>query len=268
MPTKQPFDFIDLPAERSRNKPRASGLSLMSDWGLGVSRARDLLETCGDYLDIAKIATGSSRLYPESVLVKKLDLYRESGVKPYLGGQFQEYVFATRGEKALRDFLLEAHRLGFALSELSENYVPLTPDERRRQIGLIRECGLAVFGEVGSKTDKSDPYELIGQAREMYAAGAEMVLVEGAELIENGAFKREMFEALRTELDLTRVMFELPTTRIGSTMPEIHAIKKMLIKEIGPDVNLGNLSPDEIIETECLRVGLGVVGPSSRTAPG
>jgi len=261
---KQPFDFIDLPAGRSRTKPRSRGLTLMSDWGLGVARTRDLLDTCGDFLDIAKIATGSSRLYPETVLIEKLDLYKAHGVRPYLGGQFQEYVFATRGEKVLREFLDEACRIGFELSELSENYVTLTPDERRRQIELIRECGLTVFGEVGSKSDKTDPIELIAQAEEMYAAGAEMVLVEGAELIEGGEFKTDLFEALRGGLDMAKVMFELPTTRIGSTMPEIHGIKKMLMKEIGPDVNLANLSPDEIMETECLRVGLGVVGPSSR----
>jgi phosphosulfolactate synthase len=239
----------------------------MSDWGLGVARARDILETCGAFLDIAKIATGSSRLYPESILIEKLNLYKEYGVKPYLGGQFQEFVFATRGEKVLREFLSEAKRLGFELSELSENYVALTPEERRRQIELICACGLSVFGEVGSKSDKSDPASLIAQAEEMFAAGAEMVLVEGAELIENGQFQTGLFDALRQGLDLTRVMFELPTTRIGSTLPEIHNIKKLLINKVGPDVNLANLSPDEIIETESLRVGLGVVGPSSRTAP-
>lgn len=265
---KQPFNFIDLPSERSLTKPRSKGLSLMSDWGLGIGRTGDLLETCGQFLDIAKIATGSSRLYPETVLKKKLKLYKEYDVRPYLGGQFQEYVFATKGEKVLKKFLVEAHRLGFEVSELSENYVQLTSDERRRQVELIRECGLTVFGEIGSKSEKSNPRELIEQAEEFYAAGAEMVLVEGAELIENGMPKTDIFEVLRAELDLARVMFELPTTRIGSTVPEIHGIKKLLIREFGPDVNIGNLSPDEIIETECLRVGLGVVGPSSRTAQG
>ena len=267
MSEKQPFDFIELPPERTQVKPRSNGLSLMSDWGLGVGRARDLLETCGQFLDIAKIATGSSRLYPETVLMEKLALYKAYDVSPYLGGQFQEYVFATKGEKVLKKFLGEAHRLGFEISELSENYVELTTDERRRQVELIRECGLTVFGEVGSKSEMSDPRELIEQAGELYAAGAEMVLVEGAELIENGRPKTGMFEALRDGLDLTRVMFELPTTRIGSTLPEIHAVKKLLIREFGPDVNIGNLSPDELLETESLRVGLGVVGPSCRTAP-
>lgn len=267
MSEKRPFDFIELPAQRSQAKPRSNGLTMMSEWGLGVARVRDLLDTCKASLDIAKIAAGSSRLYPEAVLIEKLDLYKSCGVRPYLGGQFQEYVFAEMGEHALRDFLKEAHRLGFEVSEISENYVSLSSDERRRQIELMRESGLEVYGEVGSKAEKSDPAGLIEQAREMYAAGVKMVLVEGAELIENGAFNTEMFEALRGELDMTRIMFELPTTRIGSTLPEIHKIKKTLIREIGPDVNLGNLGPDDILETECLRAGLGVVGPSPRRDP-
>ena len=35
MSEKQPFDFIELPPERTQVKPRSNGLSLMSDWGLG-----------------------------------------------------------------------------------------------------------------------------------------------------------------------------------------------------------------------------------------
>ena len=33
---------------------------------------------------------------------------------------------------------------------------------------------------------------------------------------------------------------------------------------LGPDVNIANVMPDDLIETEALRVGLGVVGPSRR----
>jgi hypothetical protein len=39
--------------------------------------------------------------------------------------------------------------------------------------------------------------------------------------------------------------------------------KKFLVSEFGPDVNLANVLPQDM-ETEALRVGLGVVGPRER----
>ena len=71
-----------------------------------------------------------------------------------------------------------------------------------------------------------------------------------------------LISALRDGLDLGRVLFELPGPWISDTsMASIHDLKKFLVEQFGPDVNLANIMPDDIIETEALRVGLGVVGP-------
>jgi phosphosulfolactate synthase len=259
---KRPFSFVDLAGTPRQEKPRQRGLTLMSDWGLGLARARDLLETAGPFLDIAKIAAGTARLYDEALLAEKLALYRSHAVRPYLGGQFMEFVFATQGASALPGFLKEAHRLGMQAAEVSENCVTLPPGERKRQIELIRDNGMDVFAEVGSKSEASDPRRLAAQAAQDLEDGAEMVLVEGAEMIVSGRINSHLVSVLSESLDVNRIMFELPTTRIGSTLPEIHNIKKRLIEAFGPDVSLANLGPDDIMETESLRVGLGVVGPS------
>ena len=107
-----PFAFVPLPKERSHVKPRLRGLTMMIDWGLGLARQRDILEIAGQYVDLAKIATGTSRLYQEHVIGAKLELYKKHGVRPFLGGQFQEYVFATQGVGALPVFFDEAKRFG------------------------------------------------------------------------------------------------------------------------------------------------------------
>jgi phosphosulfolactate synthase (CoM biosynthesis protein A) len=36
---------------------------------------------------------------------------------------------------------------------------------------------------------------------------------------------------------------------------------KGLIRSVGPDVNLGNVAVDMLLELECARVGLGTEGP-------
>ena len=259
-----PFDFVPLPEERSRAKPRRRGFTMIIDWGLGLGRQKDILEIAGPFVDLAKIATGTSRLYPEKQIRAKLELYKTNGVRPFLGGQFQEYVFATQGADALPTFFDEAKRLGFEVVEVSDNCIPLSPTERRDQIRLAIDKGLTVFGEVGSKTEKNAADELLLQAQDCFEAGAELLLVEGAEIIENGAVNMDLLKACRN-LELDKVLFELPGPWIsGVAMSEIHDVKKLLVKEFGPDVNIANVMPDDLIETEALRVGLGVVGPSRR----
>src|SRR5258708_7395234 len=85
------FDFITQPPGRSLTKPRASGLTMVIDQGLGLAAQRDLCETAGDYMDFAKFKTGQARLYREAHLLQKVRQYLESGVKPFIGGQFHEY---------------------------------------------------------------------------------------------------------------------------------------------------------------------------------
>ncbi len=119
-----------------------------------------------------------------------------------------------------------------------------------------------MFGEVGSKTEKNAARELVSQAKESLEAGAELILVEGAELVRGNEPNIELLQALRQDIEIERVLFELPGPWIsGTALADIHDLKKFLVGEFGPDVNLANIMPDDVIETEALRVGLGVVGP-------
>lgn len=235
---------------------------MMADFGLPYRYAEDIVEMAAPYIDLAKIAVGTSRLYALPYLRRKLALYKKNRIRPFVGGQFQEYVFAVYGAAALRGFLTEAKRVGFDVVEISDNCVPLTDRERARQIALAMDCGLAVFGEVGSKDMKNDAALLVRQAEVCFRAGAELVLVEAAELIENGKPKMKLIDGIRRALDMTKVLIELPGPWIsGVTLSAVEDMKKFLVAEFGPDVNIANVMPQDLIETEALRVGLGVVGP-------
>ena len=129
-----PFGFVPIDPRRSLSKPRRTGLSMVIDDGLPLSYARDVLDLAAPYIDLMKIKTGTARLYPRDALVRKLALYEELGVQPFLGGQFHEYVFSILGEVALPKFYAEARALGFRAIEISDNTVPLTPQQRRNQI--------------------------------------------------------------------------------------------------------------------------------------
>jgi phosphosulfolactate synthase len=71
-----------------------------------------------------------------------------------------------------------------------------------------------------------------------------------------------LIEALRAALDTDRVIFELSGTWIpGTRSTDVYQLKVFLVSTFGPDVNLANVLPEQILETEALRVGLSVTGP-------
>ena len=101
---------------------------------------------------------------------------------------------------------------------------------------------------------------MIAQAGECFASGCELVLVEGAELVDAGGQpRRPMLKALSEGLDLTRVLFELPGPWIaGVSEHDIHRMRRDLISRYGTQVNIGNVAPDDVLSLEAYRRGLGV----------
>jgi phosphosulfolactate synthase len=261
----EPFAFIELPAARSR-KPRRSGLTMMADFGLTLEHTESVLDLSGSFIDFAKIAVGTARLYSRPYLKAKLDIYRRHAVRAFVGGQFAEYVLAVQGRQALARFFGEAVALGFDTIEISDNCVPLTDAERTEIIGEAIAAGLSVFGEVGSKDRKSAAEDLVEQVGVCLAAGSELVLVEAAEFVDDGRLDEDLIGAVTSRLDMARVMIELPGPWItGVTLAQVYDMRKLLIKAFGPDVNIANVKPDDVFDTEALRIGLGVVGPTARS---
>ena len=259
--SRAPFAFVPLPSSRSTRKPRANGRTMIVDDGLPLGATKDLMALGGAYVDLAKIKTGTARFYPRALLAAKLKLYKRHRVQPFLGGQFHEFVFATQGEKALPEYYAESLALGFEAIEISDNTVPLTDAQRKRQIRNAAAAGLVVYGEVGSKETLSNPGLLVKQAELCFEAGAALVLVEAAELVDKGKLKRKTIDLLRRKLDMARVMIELPGPWISDVRScDIEDMKKALVNAIGPDVNLANLPPAAIVDTEATRTGLGTAG--------
>ncbi|MFV0514677.1 MAG: phosphosulfolactate synthase [Jhaorihella sp.] len=258
----EPFAFVPVTPDRSRQKPRDTGLTMIIDDGVPLGAQRDLLNTGAAFVDIAKIKTGSARLYDEAALMAKIALYREHGLEVFPGGQFLEYVLHMIGPKAAARYWDEARRLGFGAVEVSDNVVAVDDELRRDLITGARSAGLRVFAEIGSKEDETAIETLIAQGRQSLDAGADLLLVEAAELIHGGRMRRDLFDALVASFDPARLLFELPGPWIeGTCHHRIESLAKMLVAENGPDVNLGNVAPDRIIDLEGIRCGLGVAGP-------
>lgn len=258
---KTAFEFVSLDKRRSIQKPRRSGITMVSDYQLGLAGLADLIEVSGQYIDLFKIATGTSRLFTKAHLKAKIEMLKANDIRSFLGGQFQEYVLHTMGIEAMSQHLAEAKEMGFDIIEVSDNMVKLGHGWRQQIFEMIREKGMVPVGEIGDKRKNSSIMTVIDDVKEVLNMGAEFALIEAAELMYEGIPNEQLIIALKENVEINRCIFELATPRVGSTTVQIYNGKKFLIKTFGPDVNLGNVTPDVVIETETTRVGLGSAGP-------
>jgi phosphosulfolactate synthase len=96
------------------------------------------------------------------------------------------------------------------------------------------------------------PYQWVGWIREELAAGATRVITEARESGTAGIFRSTgevrsgLIDEIAHELDIARLMFEAPQK----------SQQAWFILHFGPDVNLGNIPPEEVIPLETLRLGL------------
>ncbi|MGD1878210.1 MAG: phosphosulfolactate synthase [Kiloniellaceae bacterium] len=261
--TRQPFDFLPLPAARSTEKPRRTGQTMMIDMGLAPALVGDHLRVVGPYVDIAKIFVGSARLYDETVFREKAEIYAAHDVALFIGGQFAEYTFYHSGLPAMPRFFQEVARLGVQAVEVSDNCITLSDDERGTLIRMGIDAGLEVHGEVGSKDSKADLDDLIRQAGLCLEAGCDMVLFEAAELVQAGAVDKAALARIGAALAPERMMIELPGPWIKDvTLNDVYEMMKYVVATFGPDANLGNVAWDQVMNLETLRCGIGIAGPA------
>ena len=257
------FPFVPLDARRSTTKPRRTGLTMVKDYQLGPRGLEDLLDVAADYMDIFKFVTGTVRLFDRDQVIRKTELLRRHQVRPFLGGQFQEYVLHTMGLDAFPRHLREARDLGFEMVEISDNVVTLPGGARRDLLDQIRDLGMSPIGEIGAKHTVTSARTIVEDVKLALSEGSEFAMIEGQELTIDGAPNLELITLLHNEVEIDRCMFEVSTPYVGSTLHEVYVGKKFLIKTFGPDVNLGNIPSDAVIETEVTRLGLGAAGPLS-----
>jgi phosphosulfolactate synthase len=244
---------VDMPEQNRIQKPRTSGITMVIDKGLGLNTTKDLLDMTADYIDFIKIAFGSSALYTTELLRKKIELVKSYGIHIYPGGTlFEIAAFQNK----MPQFLQRAAELGFTYVEVSEGTIDLTPDQRVRYIRQARKSGFGVLSEIGKK-DKAihlDPHAAILQINADLENGAEKVIIEGRDsgkgvgiYDEDGKIRGELLGVLISGIGyIDKIIFEAPQT----------SQHNYLLTKIGPNVNLGNVQPEDVLSLESTRAGL------------
>lgn len=239
-------DFLDLPPRPQ--KPRITGITHVIDPGLSRVEADGLMSSAADYVDMVRLGWGTA--YVTHDLQEKLDVYRSRGVPVMLGGTLTELAWLRGRVDALRNWLLE---LGIEHVEVSSGVVPIPPEEKAELISAFAS-DFTVFAEVGEKDPRAllAPYRWVELIRQALAAGATQVVCEGRASGDAGMFRPDgepregLIDEVVHEIDQTKLIFEAP---------QKHQ-QVWFIEHYGPEVNLGNIPPSEVIPLETLRMGL------------
>ncbi|MEQ8534753.1 MAG: phosphosulfolactate synthase [Imperialibacter sp.] len=233
--------------ERTK-KPRQTGFTMVMDKGSSLREAADLLETCGEYVDIIKLGWATSYVFPK--LKEKIDLYQSAGIPVYLGGTLFE-AFVIRDQ--FDDYRKVLDKYGLKYAEVSDGSITLDHD---RKCEYIRQLSsqVTVLSEVGSKDAAKiiPPYKWIEQMQTELDAGAWKVIGEAREggnvglFRDSGEVRQGLVEEILTKIPFERIIWEAPQK----------AQQVWFIKLLGANVNLGNIAPQEVIPLETIRLGL------------
>jgi phosphosulfolactate synthase len=239
-------DLLDLPVRSA--KPRQQGITHLLDRGLAVVEIDSLVEVAGDYIDIVKLGWGTA--IATGNLIAKLERYRQHGIPVVFGGTLTELAIAQGRLDRMVSWL---HELGLEHIEVSDGTITI---EHERKLEVIASLAqeFTVLSEVGSKdnTRVMAPFRWVEQIERELEAGAWKVIAEGRESGTVGIFRHDgevrmgLIDEIAHAVAHEKILFETPNTHQ----------QVWFVRRFGPDVNLGNISPEEVLSLETIRVGL------------
>lgn len=201
-------------------------------------------------IDLIKFGWGTSLITAR--IQEKLRLCRAAQIEPVLGGTLFEYCFLTDQLAEFRDLI---DTLELQTVELSNGSERLSAEVMHFHIRDMARDRLVLL-EIGSKDRQAaEAMKLqtwIDQIEGGLEAGASTIILEARESGQSGycndqGLPRAGFcETLVQQFGLERLIFEAPTSRLQAT----------LISLLGPEVNLANIAPHDVIGLETLRLGL------------
>ena len=231
-------------------KPRRTGISNLVDDGHGLAQLEDILAMCHPFLDIVKLGWASAYITP--LLREKVALLNRHDIRTCLGGMMFEISYWQKKIDRYAAFLEE---LGIGVVEVSNGSLPIPEREKRTMVEFFAKKGFTVLAEVGSKdvTVVSPPEEWIECIHADLSCGAWKVITEGRAdasagiYTGDGAIREHLIEEiLNSTVAHDDLVFEAPHKRQMA----------WFIKRVGPNVNIGNVPLNEVMNLETLRCGL------------
>lgn len=245
------FNFL---LKEREEKPRQKGITMVLDKGLGLETAESLMNISGDYVDYLKFGWGTSIVHEQDIIKDKVAMYKSHNITPYTGGTLFELAYMN---DKLEEFFQEAHDLGFEAIEVSDGSTTISHDKKLECIESAKKDGFEVLSEVGKKDPGLDKElsldERIEYMQNELETGSSLIIVEAREGGKNigiydkaGNAKEDEIDYILDNFDGNKILWEAPNKDQ----------QVFFILKLGNDVNLGNVSTDDITSLETLRRGL------------
>lgn len=229
-------------------KPRQKGLTMMMDKGLSIRQAEDFLSASSDLTDLIKLGFGTS--YVTKNLEQKIKLYKEAGMSVYLGGTlFEAFIIRNMFD----DYQKLLDKLQLNCAEVSDGSIEMPHDKKCEYINKLSK-NFTVLSEVGSKEAGViiHPAKWTSMMNKELQAGSWKVIAEAREsgnvgiYRANGSAHTLLINRILSKVDKDSILWEAPQK----------AQQVWFLKLLGANVNLGNISYDDVIPLETLRLGL------------
>jgi phosphosulfolactate synthase len=233
---------------RRQEKPRNQGVCMMMDKGLSIRETEDIIQVAGHLIDFAKLGFGTSVV--SNNVKEKVNLYRQAGIKTYVGGTLFEACL-------VRDSLAEYEKfiddLDVDSVEISDGSMIIEHDRKCELISYFAR-NRTVLSEVGAKESDvfTDKDLWIHHIKAELEAGSSFVIAEARESGNVGIYKRT--GAADNEL-INEILQHIPPEKMIWEAP-IKQQQVWFLKLLGYEVNLGNIAPSDVIPLETLRLGL------------
>ena len=238
--------FLELPARAV--KPRSRGLTHVLDSGLTPDATRAFLGQTGHLVDIVKVGWGIG--YVDPALSTRVGICTDHGCPVSLGGTLLEVAALQDRVSELRDWALS---VGMTHIEVSNGLRALSAE---RKHALVRELAadFVVLAETGAKEGNypPTPAEWGEEMARDLDAGASWVIAEGRESGTVGLYhsdqgiREDLVSAILAWVPADKVIFEAP----GKSQ------QAWFVRQLGADVNIGNVAPASVLALETLRLGL------------
>ncbi len=231
-------------------RPRKTGLTHVLDRLHGL--IPDEIRPLAPYIDVVKIGWGLPLLLSRDELRKRIKFYHELDIEVSTGGTLLEY--ATTRDKAIQA-LDEARELGFDIAEISDGIIELSSAQIERLHAEATKRHLDVFIEVGKKNPQNqlslrETLDRVGRALELHPR---KVILESRESGRGvgiydgeGAIKWDWVRTILADHPRDELIFEAP----------LETQQIALIRELGADTNLGNVSLNSVAPLASQRLGL------------
>jgi phosphosulfolactate synthase len=230
-------------------KPRTSGLTQILDKGLSLEALNGILDIASPWIDIVKLGWCTAAV--SNNVEAKIRAIQKKGITICCGGTLFE---AAVSKNLLEEYVAFLRDLDIRHIEVSDGTIEIDPKVKLQYVERLAKT-FTVFSEIGKKDRRVPvlaPSEIAQKAEAQLAAGAAYAVLEGREsgnvgiYHADGAVKEGLIREVTNRIPLEKIIFEAPQKNQ----------QVWFVRELGCNVNLGNVAPEEAISLETIRQGL------------